>query len=87
MDKPSFKAIPSKSIKGSDNIKKTEAPSLSKSKEQHLEVSTSKVSQKQNHFWQFLVRGWSARKLKNSTKSVAVKLSDYLFREHLVVAR
>lgn len=77
VDKPPFKAIPSKSIKGSDlNIKKTEAPSLSKSKkEQHLEVSTSKVSQKQNHFWQFLVRGWSARKLKklNQERSRQIK--------------
>ena len=76
VDKPSFKAIPSKSIKGSDNIKKTEAPSLSKSKkEQHLEVSTSKVSQKQNHFWQFLAKGWSARKLKklNQERSRQIK--------------
>ncbi len=77
VDKPSSKAIPSKSIKGSDlNIKKTEVPSLSKSKkEQHPEVNTSKVSQNKNHFWQFLVKGWSARKLKklNQERSRQIK--------------
>ena len=78
VDKPSSKVVSSKPAKGSDpNIKNTTLPPLSKpTKQQHLlEVCTSKVSQKQNHFWQFLVRGWSARKLKklNQERSRQIK--------------
>lgn len=78
VDKPSSKVVSSKPAKGIDsNIKNTKLPPLSKpTKKQHLlEVSTSKVSQKKNHFWQFLAKGWSARKLKklNQERSRQIK--------------